>query len=103
MISVVVEFIGPSRILSDSPMLELKVSEKTTYNQIVKMIAKKQPKLLGQLIDPETYQFYGSNMFNLNGERMIRTDEMDQLAHDGDHLSLLSIFSGGNEGKAFLN
>lgn len=97
MMSVVVEFIGVSRILTKSPKCELIIPENTTYNQIVRMVAEKQPILLGQLIDPETFHFYGSNMFHLNGERMIRTDEMDQPAHDGDRLVLLSIFTGGND------
>ncbi len=95
MMNVVVEFIGVSRILTKSPRVELDIPEKTTYNQIVKMISEKQPALLGQLIEPETYHFYGSNMFHLNGEKMIRTDEMDESAHDGDRLVLLSIFTGG--------
>ncbi len=96
MMNVVVEFIGVSRILTKSPQVELEIPEKTTYNQIVKMIAEKQPTLLGQLIDPDTYHFYGSNMFHLNGERMIPTNEMDQPAQNGDRLVLLSIFTGGD-------
>jgi molybdopterin converting factor small subunit len=103
MMNVVVEFIGVSRILTKSPKVELDIPENTTYNQIVKMVAEKQPVLLGQLIDPETYQFYGSNMFHLNGEKMIPTNEMDQPAHDGDRLVLLSIFTGGDDSTIFLN
>jgi len=103
MMNVVVEFIGVSRILTKSPKVDLDIPENTTYNQIVKLIAEKQPALLGQLIDPETFQFYGSNMFHLNGEKMIRTDEMDKPAHDGDRLVLLSIFTGGNDFIIFLN
>jgi hypothetical protein len=103
MMNVVVEFIGVSRILTKSSKVELAIPENTTYNQIVKMVAEKQPALLGQLIDPETYQFYGSNMFHLNGEKMIPTKEMDQPAHDGDRLVLLSIFTGGDDSNIFLN
>jgi hypothetical protein len=103
MMHVIVEFIGVSRILTKSQNVVLDIPENTTYNQIVKMIAEKQPALLGQLIDPENYQFYGSNMFHLNGEKMIPTKEMDQLAHDGDRLVLLSIFTGGNNSDSFLN
>ena len=62
----------------------------------MRLIAEKQPTLVGQLIDPETYHFYSSNIFHLNGERMLKIDEMDQTAHNGDRLVLLSIFSGGD-------
>ena len=96
MMNVVVEFIGVSRILTRSSQCELNVPETTNYNQIVRMISEKQPTLLGQLIDPVTYHFYGSNIFHLNGERMLKIDEMDQTAHNGDRLVLLSIFSGGD-------
>jgi molybdopterin converting factor small subunit len=102
MMDVVVEFIGVSRILTKISKVELHIPEQTTYNQIVKVIAEKQPGLLGKLIDPETFHFYGSNMFHLNGEKMIRTDEMDEPAQDGDRLALLSIFTGG-EGRKHLS
>lgn len=93
---VTVEFIGVSRILTKKSTCELDISNGQTYNHIVKALAEKEPSLLGQLIDPEDFHFYGSNMFHLNGERMIKTDDMDQAAKDGDRLVLLSIFTGGN-------
>ncbi len=93
--NVTVEFVGVSRILTKAQSCELSLAKDASYNQVVKALAEKHPELVGQLIDPENFHFYGSNMFHLNGKTMVSTNDMDNPAHDGDHLVLLTIFTGG--------
>ncbi len=93
--NVTVEFVGVSRILTKAQSCGLSLPKDASYNQIVKALAGKHPELVGQLIDPEDFHFYGSNMFHLNGNRMVSVKEMDKPAHEGDHLVLMTIFTGG--------
>jgi molybdopterin converting factor small subunit len=93
--NVTVEFIGVSRVLTKAQICELSLPNDASYNKVVKALAEKHPELVGQLIDPEDFHFYGSNMFHLNGKKMISLNDMDKPVHDGDHLVLLTIFTGG--------
>ncbi len=90
-----VEFIGVSRMITKITRLDLNMEEGTTYHDLVKLLAKKFPALVGQLIIPKELTFYPSNMFSLNGKRMITTNEMGKKMKDGDRLILMSILAGG--------
>jgi hypothetical protein len=93
--NVTVEFVGVSRVLTKAQSCGLSLPKDASYNQVVKALAGKHPELVGQLIDPEDFHFYGSNMFHLNGKIMVSTNDMDKPAHEDDHLVLLTIFTGG--------
>jgi hypothetical protein len=90
-----VEFIGISRILTGASKFTCTVGNNATYLDVVKLIAKKYPTLVGQVIRPDGLDLYPSNLFSLNGSKMIRPGEMDQKANDGDRLILMSILAGG--------
>lgn len=93
--NIEIEFIGISRLLTGVSKVSCSVFENTTYGEIVQLIAKKYPSLLGQVIKPGGKELYPSNLFNLNGVKMITPREMSQNAHEGDRLILMSILAGG--------
>jgi hypothetical protein len=90
-----VEFTSIARILTGVKQFNLHVNPQTTFLQILDQIAKQYPQLVGQLIDPQTNRFYASNLFSINGQRMLRDDEMDLCPNDGDRLIILSLLAGG--------
>lgn len=90
-----IEFIGISRILTGASRYSCTVSESTTYRDLVSLIAKKYPTLVGQVIRPGGKDLFPSNLFSLNGSKMIKPGEMDQNPSDGDRLILMSILAGG--------
>jgi molybdopterin converting factor small subunit len=92
---ITIEFVGISRMITKKSRLNLTLEEGTTYQDIVKLLAHKFPKLVGQMIEPKEFSLYPSNMFSLNGERMIKPDEMGKKVKDGDRLILMSILAGG--------
>lgn len=90
-----IEFIGISRILTGTSHYSCKVPENSTFHEIVKLIAKKYPKLVGQVIRPDGLDLFPSNLFSVNGSKMIKPGDMDQKPVDGDRLILMSILAGG--------
>lgn len=90
-----VEFTSIARILTGVKHIALHVDSNTTLLQILDLVAKQYPQLVGQLIDPQTHRFYASNLFSLNGQRMIRDDEMDFCPSNGDRLIIMSLLAGG--------
>jgi len=93
--NVEIEFIGISRLLTNTSKVTLSIDEKTTYHDLVISLAKKFPSLVGQIIKAGSFEFYPSNMFSINGKRMVKPDEMDHLVQAGDHLVVMSILAGG--------
>jgi hypothetical protein len=90
-----VEFTSIARILTGVNHVNLQVEPHTTFLQVLEILAKQYPQLVGQLIDPQTYRFYASNLFSINGQRMLRDDEMDSCPNDGDRLIVMSLLAGG--------
>jgi hypothetical protein len=92
---ILIEFTSIARILTGLKEIALHVTPQTTFLQILDLIAKMYPQLVGQIIDPHTHRFYASNLFSINGQRMIRDDEMELCPTNGDHLIMLSLLAGG--------
>jgi hypothetical protein len=92
---IIIEFVGVSRMITKTTRINLELEEGTTYQDLVSILADKFPGLVGQLITPQDHNFYPSNMFSLNGKRMIKTEEMGTKVNNGDRLILMSILAGG--------
>ena len=92
---VLVEFTGISRMLTGQSELSLKVSPETTFADIVSQLGKKFPSLVGQIIDKNGREFIATNLFSLNGQRIIQDTEMDESPAQGDRLILVSLLAGG--------
>jgi len=94
-IQVLVEFTGVSRMLTGQSELALKVKPGTTFADIVSELGKKFPALVGQIIDQNGREFIPTNLFSLNGSRIIQENEMNGSPADGDRLILISLLAGG--------
>jgi hypothetical protein len=95
MYTISVDFLGHSRILTRQKEIQLNIESGTSYEEIIKIIARKFPELVGQVISPDGAGLFGSNMFNRNGEHMVQEDEMGDSPEDGDNLILMSVLAGG--------
>ena len=92
---VLVEFMCVARVVSGVKQATLDLAEGTTFRQIVRLLARKYPQLVGEVIQPDGETFQPSNLLNLNGRRMIQPAQMDDTPQDGDRLVLMSILAGG--------
>lgn len=94
-LQVLVEFTGVSRMLTGVSELPLNITSGTTYADIVKNLGQKFPSLLGQIIDKNGRDFIATNLFSLNGQRIIQEGGMNGTPANGDRLILLSLLAGG--------
>ena len=92
---VQVEFTGISRMLTGQSEMTLKIRPSTTFSEIVKLLGKKFPSLVGQIIDKDGSVFIATNLFSLNGQQIIRESEMNGSPKAGDRLILISLLAGG--------
>ena len=90
-----VEFIGISRILSGVSKVCIVIPTEGTYRDVILELANKFPQFIGQLIDLPQKAFIGSSMFNIDGKRMIKTEELDNSPVEHEHLIVMSIMAGG--------
>lgn len=94
-IQVKVEFTGVSRMLTGRSEETFKINNGTTFTDIVALLAKHYPSMLGQIIEQKGNEFIATNLFSLNGQKMIRDSEMNGKPRDGDRLILISLLAGG--------
>lgn len=92
---VVIEFTGVSRMLTGQSEMKLKVRPGTAFSEIVKLLGKKFPSLVGQIIEKNGNDLIATNLFSLNGQRIIQESEMKESPNEGDRLILISLLAGG--------
>lgn len=90
-----VEFIGVSRVLSGVSKVRIAIPTQGTYRDVIVVLANMFPQFIGQLIDMSQKAFIGSSMFNIDGKRMIKTEELDNSPVENEHLIVMSIMAGG--------
>jgi molybdopterin converting factor small subunit len=94
-LQVLIEFTGVSRMLTGVSELSLNIKPGTAFAEIVSLLGQKYPSLLGQIIDKNGRDFIATNLFSLNGQRIIQESEMNGAPENGDRLILLSLLAGG--------
>jgi len=94
-LQVLIEFTGVSRMLTGVSELSLNIKPGTAFTEIVSLLGQKYPSLLGQIIDKNGRDFIATNLFSLNGQRIIQESEMNGAPENGDRLILLSLLAGG--------
>jgi len=92
---VVVEFTGISRVLTGQSECSLPLPEGADMSEVVKSIAHRYPSLLGEVIEKDGKRMIATNLFSINGEKVLHEDELDYQPKKGDHLILLSLLAGG--------
>ena len=90
-----VEFTGVARNIVRQKTIQLSLEETSTYQDIIRLLARRYPALVGILIDADGETFLSSNMFIINGNMTTPAMVIQEKPHDGDHLILMSLITGG--------
>jgi molybdopterin converting factor small subunit len=89
------EFLGLSRLAAGAKEIDLELEEGTTLRDIVRLLASRYPKMIGNVIQPDGETLQHPNILNLNAKRMVQASQMDESPSDGDRIILMSVSAGG--------
>ncbi len=89
------ELYGISRLIAGTKELSLEWPEGATFRDIVRLLVTRYPDMIGDVVQPDGETLQSPNIFNLNGERMIHVDHMEDALSDGDQIILMSMSAGG--------
>ena len=92
---VVIEFTGVARMLTGQSSVDLELAPSDTLQQVVISLAKQFPALVGEVFEKSGESLIPTNVFSLNGEKIIHENELTFKPNDGDKLILLSLLAGG--------
>lgn len=92
---ITIEFTGITKSITKSNKIDINMPNEATYRDLVKLLAVKYPAMLGLIIDPDGETFLSSNMFVINGNLEFPAMMLDQSPSDGEHISLMSVITGG--------
>jgi molybdopterin converting factor small subunit len=90
-----VEFTGVSRVLTGQEGCSLKLQEGDTLREVVAALAGMYPKIVGQVIEKDGKSMIPTNIFSLNGQKILHENDLQFQPQDGDKLILLSLLAGG--------
>lgn len=90
-----VEFSAISRVLTGQSEFSLNLKKGASIVDVVAALGKKFPQLLGQIIEKDGKALIPTNVFSVNGQRIIHESDTAFQPNDGDKLILLSLLSGG--------
>ncbi len=93
--NVTVELTGAARAVAGIKIIPLELPAGAVYRDIVRILARRYPSLIGLLIDTDGETFLSSNLFVINGDLATPAMVMDDHPHAGDHLILMSVITGG--------
>lgn len=94
-IQIIVEFSSISRILTGCKEMTLDVRRGANISDVVDTLGKAWPQLLGEIIEKDGKSMIPTNVFSINGQKIIHESDMQFEPNDGDRLILLSLLSGG--------
>ena len=89
------EFSAISRVLTGQSEFSLNLKKGASIVDVVAALGKKFPQLLGQIIEKDGKALIPTNVFSVNGQRIIHESDTAFQPNDGDKLILLSLLSGG--------
>ena len=92
---VVVEFTGVARMLTEQSSVDLELAPNDTLQQVIISLARQFPALIGEVFEKGGDSLIPTNVFSLNGEKIIHENELTFKPEDGDKLILLSLLAGG--------
>lgn len=94
-IQVFVEFSAISRVLTGQSEFSLNLKKGASIADLIEVLGKKFPQLLGQVIEKDGKALIPTNVFSVNGKKIIHETDTAFQPNDGDKLILLSLLSGG--------
>jgi hypothetical protein len=92
---VLVEFTGISRVLTGKSEYILSVADDSDVNEIIRMLGRKFPALVGEVIKADGETLIPTNLFSVNGKQILNEGQQEYKPIDGDRLILLSLLAGG--------
>lgn len=92
---ITIEFTGITKAITNASEIVFEVPQGFTYRDLVKMLAKDYPAMIGLIIDYDKETFLSSNLFVINGNLEFPAMLMDQQPADGEQISLMSVITGG--------
>ncbi len=94
-IQVLVEFTGISRVLTGKMEFQLSLADDAILVDVVRVIGRKFPSLVGEVIEKDGETLIPTNLFSINGKQILNEKQMHYQPIDGDRLILLSLLAGG--------
>lgn len=94
-IQVFIEFSAVSRVLTGQSEFSLNLKKGASIADLIEALGKKFPELLGQIIEKDGKGLIPTNVFSVNGQKIIHENDTEFRPNDGDKLILLSLLSGG--------
>jgi molybdopterin converting factor small subunit len=88
-----VEFLGPSRRLTQVRETSVVVAVDATYRDVLRLIATLYPPLVEAIIVPPTYDLAPAFMLNVDGRRVV--NDLDTPAEEGQRLIIMVMEAGG--------
>lgn len=66
-----------------------------SIREIINKLANEYPALKGEVIEKDGRKLIPTNLFSLNGQKILHENNLDFTPQDGDKLILLSLLAGG--------
>jgi molybdopterin converting factor small subunit len=92
---IIIEFTGVARHIIKKKEISLSLEDNTTYQEVIRMLGRQYPDLIGLLIGQDGQTFLSSNLFVINGDVANPAMVMSESPKDGDRLILMSVITGG--------
>jgi molybdopterin converting factor small subunit len=90
-----IEFTGISRVLTGQTSCTLALAPGDSLQQVVAALGIQYPALKGEILEKDGQKLIPTNLFSLNGEKILRESDLQFQPKDGDKLILLSLLAGG--------
>jgi len=91
--TLIVEFFGPSRRLAGVSKSLIEVDQQASFRVVTQCLASRFPALLGPVIDPQTHDLVSSYILNLNGRKVVK--DLAAEAPQGVRLLIMFAEAGG--------
>jgi len=75
--------------------MTLDLQKGANIGDVVNALGKTCPQLLGEIIEKDGKSLIPTNIFSVNGEKIIHESDLQYQPDEGDRLILLSLLSGG--------
>ncbi len=92
---VQVELFGLPRLIAGKKEMTLRLEQDATFRDVVRVLARRYPDMIGDVIQADGETLQAPNILNLDGRRMIQARQMDESLSDGDRIILMSMSAGG--------
>jgi len=92
---VEIEFTGVSRVLTGRTGCSLSLEQGNTLREVVIALARQYPQVIGEVIEKDGQNLIPTNLFSLNGKKILHESDLQFQPQDGDKLILLSLLAGG--------